>query len=374
VKKFVLLLLIFSGIFCSRFKVTKLESERLFAIPLGEEAGSLDFPKHHGIYHGIPSRIGISGDWLIVSEPGKKRIKIYKDENLSVVINNENNIDDQTEYVPSESENESPVENIISSNLDIPGMIVAGNNDDFYVLNYSPAERDQQDQEGTGFYKIIQYDVKGNMLDLIGREGKEELPFESILWMDIDSDNNLWVLHRHLGELQLDRYSDGENIVSFSQKDCERTLFANQSENSGANTLSGCELMYPVENGDEILMVGKVEKISSKKSDKSNYAFLYRKFVLFNHTTASKSVVFEKLNDPEDYPYIPYGNNLFIWRTLDPSKIRLGIYTNEGDITKSLQIELFGKRPNWRSLYGTLSGKIVGLRVFNRTFEVYEWH
>ncbi|MES0489067.1 MAG: hypothetical protein ABUK01_03685 [Leptospirales bacterium] len=371
-KKFTLLLLIFSSLYCSRFKVTKLEPERVFAIPIGEEPESLDFPRHHGIYHGIPSRIGISGDWLIVSETRKKRIKIFKGENLSVVIHNENVVVDENEFAAVGNENS--VEVISSSNLDIPGMIIAGNNDDFYVLNYSPAERDQQDEEGIGFYKIIQYDVKGNMLDLIGREGKEELPFESISWMDIDSENNLWVLHRHLGELQLDRYSDGENIVSLSQKDCERVLFADQIENSTGNTLSGCELMYPVENGEEILMVGKVEKISNKKSDKSNYAFLYRKFVLFNYTSTAKSVVFEKLNDPEDYPYIPNGNNLFIWRTLDPSKIRLGIYTSEGDITKSLQVELFGKRPNWRSLYATLSGNIIGIRVFNRTFEVYEWH
>ena len=373
---FIFTLLLF--ISCSRFKVDKLDSELIFSIPISESHSSVYYPKQFGIYHGIPSKVGISGDWLILSEPSEKKVKIFKDNELQTIIISEN-----TTAKARDSEDPGKTKVISNNHLEIPGIIVAGNDDDFYVVSYTPSDLRVKPQrskrkiepvqtESTGFYKILHFDMKGNFLHLIGRRGLAELPFESIIWMDTDSDNRIWVLHRHLGELFLEEFANGKEIAMMNQKDCEKKLFKNANDTSDVSFISKCEYMYPSENGEDLILIGKVGKAPSK-NEGDGYTFLYRKYVVMERASGKSTVIFNKLNDPEDYPYIPYEDNIFIWRTVDPGVVRFGIYTQAGDLVKSLQVELFGKKSNWRSLYASLSGNIYGVRVFNKNIEIYQW-
>ncbi|MDH5719599.1 MAG: hypothetical protein OEZ13_03165 [Spirochaetia bacterium] len=386
----------FPFINCARFKVEKLKAEKIFSVPMG--AKGISFPNQQGVYHEIPLRIGVVDDKLIAPEPSNKLIKIFNNEKLELIIiskeQHEKNIKDQ------KTEPDKSVKIIAVENLNIPGIITGGVDSDFYVLSfYTEALSQNTDKKGEnlssnanesgeenteqkislqstggslGFYKILHFDLNGNLLGIIGREGKPELPFESVLWMDVDNDKNFWVLYNDLEDIRLEKHVEGKLFKYFEAKQCESIVFDKISKKE--KELFSCENMYPFPSGDKVIFVGKIEELPDLKSgEPEGYIFQKRIFVLHDLKTGKNTVIFKNLNDPEDYPYLPYENYITLWQFQKHNQTKVALYNLEGDLIKNLQINLEGPRHTWRSTYLTLSSGFYSIRVIENKFTVYRW-
>ncbi|MDH4199725.1 MAG: hypothetical protein OEV66_05015 [Spirochaetia bacterium] len=370
---FIFFIISVSMVSCARFKVEKLSPNELFSIPVDRKPDHLNFPEQKGLYYEIPGRIAVVDDWLVVSESSNKVIKIFKDNKLHTLISSENNKKNPAPDEKKDSKKED-FQKIFSKHLNVPGGLAAGKEDDFYAINFiAPSETNKGDEgEPSGFYKILHFDVKGKFLHMIGRQAKMDVPFESILWMDVDDDNNLWVLYKYVEEIVLDEYKDGELIHSISQKDCEAALFNNVSIDK--SEIAQCEQMYPFNSDKKVLMIGRIDKLPEKKSDvDSIYVFQHRVYKTKNLKNGKIETIFDNMNDPEDYPYLPYSSNILIWKTVRVDRFKLAVYDTDGDLVKYFQIDLPGKRNSWRSTYTTLSGKFYSLRVHNKSLHVVQW-
>ena len=362
---------------CARFKVEKLNANELFNIPIDKQADHLNFPDQKGLYYEIPGKLAVVDDWLIVSEPSNKDIKIFKGNKLRTVIYSD---DVKKSIIPDEKKpgKKDEIQKIISRHLNIPGALTGGKDDDFYVINYITTDDagnndvKNHDADAGGYYKILHFDIKGNFLQIIGRQGKMDHPFESILWMDTDDDNNLWILYKYVEQLVLDRYKDGILTYTISQKDCEDALFLGESIES--TSMKQCEEMYPFYNDDKVLMIGRVDKISDKKAENDSSSTFQRRIYKTKNTKNNKlNTIFDNMNDPEDYPYIPHSSNILIWKTARQDRFKLAVYDTDGDLIKYLQIDLPGRRNNWRSTYATLSGDFYSLKVQNSGLQIIKW-
>ena len=351
---------------CARFKVEKLNLTTLFSIPLGSELHELNYPKQRGLYYEIPSRVAVVGDWLAISEPSSRVIKIYKENQLSSIIYSA----ESTQKRPDKKEEGAP-RFTESTHLGIPGMLTSGRDDDFYALTFTTAASGESG--ATGYYKIIHFDIKGNFINLIGRNNQESLPFERIIWMDTDENHNLWVLYRYLGNLYLERLGKESKVLTLSEEDCRKTLFGENPKDT--ERLYTCEVMLPFEDGEHILYAGKVQTVPREKNESlEGYEFLYRTYKVKNIVSGEVKTVFEKHSDPDSYPELPIGEQIYIWKPDDGDRVRAAVYNLDGDLLNNLQIEFIGKKSTWRSTYPSLNGEIYSLRVHNNELEVCRWN
>ena len=355
----ILITLLFAS--CSRFKVDKMNPRKVFSMKVSRK--TLYFPEQNGIIHSLPQRIGVVDDWVIIPETTERRIKIYRKGTLSLILQSKARIAPAETLVVNES-----VKIVSDDQLNFPGAIFSGNEDDFFVINYSPSIAVPEDNSDAprekGIYKILHYDLKGNFLGLYGRNGNISLSYPGILWVDVDSENRLWVLYRLLDDLILERNNGKSVDLSYNRKHCESLLFTEKP--TGSYSYS-CEVMYPFYDEDRVLFTGKV-------IDKENRKFLYRVIKTQSTTNSETNEIFSRLNDPEDLPYYPFdGNHIMIWQTLDNERIKWALYNLDGDLVNNKQLTYFGKRSGWRSTYYTLSGSFYSIRLLNGTLEVYNW-
>jgi len=360
---------------CARFRVEKLNPDERFNIPIDRQADHLNFPEQKGLYYEIPGRLAVLDDWLVVSESSNMNVKIFKGNKLKTAIYSE--AAPKSPATDDKPAKKDDFQKIYSKHLNIPGVLTAGKDDDFYVVNYiatkeAATNATTNDAESGGYYKILHFDIKGNFLQIIGRQGKMDHPFESILWMDTDDDNNLWVLYKYVEQLVLDRYKDGVLTYTVTQKECEDTLFAGEAVDG--SSIRQCEEMYPFYNDDMILMIGRVDKLPEKKATPDSvYSFQHRVYKTKNTKNNKVKTIFDNMNDPEDYPYIPRSSNILVWKTAKLDRFKLAVYDTGGDLIKFLQIDLPGRRNNWRSTYATLSGDFYSLKVQNNSLQVVQW-
>lgn len=350
---------------CARFRIKELSPETIFKIPINGKLSGLAYPNQNGIYFEIPSRIGVSGSRLVVSEPSNKMIKIFDDGNLSALIVGPE-VTVTNEEVKAAGGPERPVSLFVNQHLSIPGMIAVGNDDDFYALSYVLSGV----EAGVGYYRVLHFDIKGNFINLIGRSMQKDLPFDSVLWMDTDEENNLWVLYRYSGGIQLDRYGEDEKSVSYSSEDCINAVIGEGPKQE--NHFYSCEVMYPFYEGDRALMVGKVEEVFMENKVQ-NRRFSHRVYKTRDVASGSDETVFDKYSDMDSYPYLPAGDNIFVWKTVGNRRIRFAVYDTEGDLLHNLQMELYGRQTSWRTTYSTLAGDIYSININNRSFDVIHW-
>ena len=143
----------FSG--CARFRSSTLKPEKIFSLPIGDDKAH--FPRQGGVYHEIPGRVGVLKEWVAFSEPSDKTIKLYRSGKLVFSVRGQE---------AGKSRNDTKSLEAVR----VPGRIVMGGNDDFFVENYIPPEGESKDPSTRGGYKILQFDFKGKLLRSIGRK------------------------------------------------------------------------------------------------------------------------------------------------------------------------------------------------------------
>ncbi|MDH5718085.1 MAG: hypothetical protein OEZ22_10650 [Spirochaetia bacterium] len=399
-----LIVIVIVNFSCARFRVEKLQNEELFSIPINENINSLSFPEQKGLFHEIPSRMGIYENKLIVSEPSNRQIKIFNKNKLELIIASKEyqkikvtQQEIKNKELKTQPKTEKPVKTILADNLSIPGMIIAGQDEDFYVVSYfsekempkniqnekaenidqknnDEEESDNQidSQKSTGFYKILHFNIKGELLGIIGRQGKTEDHFENILWMDVDSDRGFWVTYSYAEEVYLERYVDNMLRETFTKNMCRDIVFSTISKSQ--DYIYSCENMFPFSNAEKVIFVGRVDKIPDR-SEVNSQGLIFQKriFLIRDLATQENKIIFNNLNDPEDYPYIPYDKNISLWQFKDHSTTKISLYSLEGDLLKNLQIELPGNRHAWRSTYLTLSGFFYSIRIQKNNLMIYRW-
>jgi len=348
---------------CGRFRSTTLKPDRLLALSLSE--GKARFPKQNGIVHEIPSRVGISGEWIAFSEPTERAVKLFKSGKLVL------------SFSSKEKENADKSKSDTKTNelMRIPGRIVMGANDDFFVENYIPPESETKDASTKGFYKILQFDFKGKLLKNIGRKGQNELPFENLIWFDTDKKGRLWVLYRYLDELNLDAYDGNRLVYEIRQNDCEQILFdkAQLEALKSKNSIARCEYIYPFYSDERVMMAGRVDKIDPD-SERKTLLLNYRIIKVKALGSDSSDVVFSRLSNPEDHPYLPQESDMVsLWQSLEPGKSRIARYNLAGSLKNSLFIESQGRPHEWRSIWQSLKGDVYGIRIFADRFEIHKF-
>lgn len=362
-----LMVITFSG--CARFRVSDLSKSTVITIPITKNNYSgVFFNQSGGVYEAIPGRVGIKDNLIIFPEASKKQIKFFKDRKMFMILQSHL-------FKEEKSENMQPYEKIDvkkSDSLNIPGKIVIGDNDDFFVENYDPViSKDVDQKESYGFYRILHFDINGNFLGLIGRKGQNELPFDNVMWMDTDTEGSLWVFYRQLDELNLDQYGEGNLLFSISEKECYSYLYENEKSE---NLFSHCEYMYPFNDGSKILLVGRTEKRPEEESKEKGYIFQYRTFKILDLDEKKAYPLMNRMNDPEDFPFLPYDDkHILIWQTRAQNIVRFAMYSIEGNLTNNLQIEFDGLIHNWRRTYYTLKGEFYSIRVFKKKLKIYRW-
>lgn len=325
---------------------------------MGEDKAA--FPKQNGVYHEIPSRVGVIQDWIAFSEPSKHTVKLFRAGKQSLVLRG--GTDAKTGSKGLEA-------------LTIPGRIVMGGNDDFFVENYLPPDGESKNPSTRGRYKILQFDFKGKLLRSIGRKGLQELVFENILWFDVDTKGNLWVLYRYLDELHLDKYEGSRLAFEYRQTDCEAvTLDKKQIENlKDRNSLIHCEYMYPFYSGNRIMLTSRIDRVDPD-SAKKQLTLAYRIVKVKDIKENTTQTVFPRLSSVEEHPYLPLGkDSVGVWQNIENGRIRIARYSIEGDLRNSIVIELSGRPNEWRQVWQSLSGDIYGIRVFADQLEVYRF-
>lgn len=345
---------------CARFRSSTLKPEKVLSLPLGEERAR--FPKQNGVYHEIPGRVGVLKEWVAFSEPSEKTVKIYRSGKLAFAIKGQEAGKGKADGKGLEA-------------LRVPGRIMMGVNDDFFVENYIPPEGENKDASSRGGYKILQFDFKGKLLRSIGRKGLPELVFENILWFDSDNKGYLWVLYRYLDELHLDRYEGSRLAYEYRQTDCESaTLDKQQIEQlKNRNSIVHCEYIYPFYSGEKIMFASRIDRIDPD-SDKKQMTLAYRIVKVKNLGEAQADTVFARLSNAEDHPYLPQGkDSVGVWQNLENGRMRIGRYSLDGDLRNSLILELSGRPTEWRQVWETLSGEFYGIRVFADQFEIHRF-
>ncbi len=325
---------------------------------MGEDKAA--FPKQNGVYHEIPSRVGIIQDWIAFSEPSKHTVKLFRAGKQVLVLRGGQDAKTGSKGLEA---------------LTIPGRIVMGGNDDFFVENYLPPDGESKNPSARGRYKILQFDFKGKLLRSIGRKGLQELVFENILWFDVDTKGNLWVLYRYLDELHLDKYEGSRLAFEYRQTDCEAvTLDKKQIENlKDRNSLVHCEYMYPFFSGNRIMLTSRIDRIDPD-SAKKQLTLAYRIVKVRDIKENTTQTVFPRLSSIEEHPYLPLGkDSVGVWQNLEHARVRIARYSIEGDLRNSIVIELSGRPNEWRQVWQALSGDIYGIRVFADQLEVYRF-
>jgi hypothetical protein len=346
---------------CARFRSSTLKPEKIFSLPLGEDKAR--FPRQGGVYHEIPGRVGVFKEWVAFSEPSEKTVKVYRAGKLAFSLKG------QDSAAKGKADSKS------FEALRVPGRIMMGSNDDFFVENYIPPEGENKDASSRGGYKILQFDFKGKFLRSIGRKGLSELVFENILWFDSDSKGYLWVLYRYLDELHLDRYEGSRLAYEYRQTDCESaTLDKQQIEQmKNRNSIVHCEYIYPFYSGERIMFSSRIDRIDPD-SDKKQMTLAYRIVKVKNLADSQAETVFARLSNAEDHPYLPQGkDSVGIWQNLEGGRVRVGRYSLDGDLRNSLVLELTGRPSEWRQVWQTLSGDFYGIRVFADQFEIHRF-
>lgn len=345
---------------CARFRTSTLKPEKIFSLPIAEDKAN--FPKQGGVYHEIPGRVGVMQDWVAFSEPSQRTIKLYRSGKLVFSVRG-------TDAAKGKSDAKS------LDALRIPGRIMMGTNDDFFVENYLPPESENKDASSKGGYKVLHFDFKGKLLRSIGRKGLSELMFENILWFDVDTKGYLWVLYRYLDELHLDRYEGNRLAFEYRQTDCEAmTLDKKQMEMlKDRNSIIHCEYIYPFYSGERIMLSSRIDRVDPD-SGKKQLTLAYRIVKVKGLGESNAETVFSRLSNAEDHPYLPQGkDSVGIWQNLENGRMRIARYSLEGDLRNSIIIALSGRPSEWRSVWQTLSGDVYGIRIFADQFEVHRF-
>jgi len=344
---------------CARFRSSTLRPEKIFSLPLSEDKAR--FPRQGGIYHEIPGRVGVLKEWVAFSEPSEKTIKLFRSGKLVFTVRGQ------------DAKNKNEARSLEA--VRVPGRIVMGSNDDFFVENYIPPEGESKDPSARGGYKILQFDFKGKLLRSIGRKGLSELVFENILWFDVDSKGYLWVLYRYLDELHLDRYEGSRLAYEFRQTDCEAmTLDKRQLEMlKDRNSIVHCEYIYPFYSGERVMLSSRIDRIDPD-SEKKQLTLAYRIVKVKSLNDAPPETVFARLSNAEDHPYLPQGSDsVGIWQNLESGRVRIARYSLSGDLRNSIVIEQSGRPSEWRQIWQTLSGEVYGIRIFADQFEIHHF-
>jgi len=367
-------LILVSG--CARFRVSDLSKSTVISLPITEEnLHGVYFPSDNGVLQMIPGRVGIKDNLIIFPEPYRNQIKIFKDRKLLMILKSNRAPDADSAQKLEEKKKaliSAQVEIKKSDVLNVPGKIVIGEQDDFYVENYDPIKNADEGSGRFGFYRILHFDLNGNFKGIIGRKGQSELPFDNIMWMDTDKEGALWVFYRQLDELNLDMYSEGNMVFSMTENKCFSQLYGEHQEKNLQNV---CEYMYPFPDGSRILLVGRSEKEPEKDSNEKGYLFQYRTFKYYDIESRKAETIFEKMNDPDDFPFLPYDdNNILIWQTRSPNTIRFAVYSTGGSLKNNLEIEFDGFIHSWRRTYYTLKGNFYSIRTFKDSIKIYEWN
>lgn len=355
---------------CSRFRLKKLKPDRIFSAAIGP-AGVV-YPNQNGIYHEIPYSHGVINDWVILSEPSERTLKLFRNGRLStrVVAKTTEEPAKKDAAKSAEAKPKPEGRTVVADILKVPGRISAGQNEDFFVENYIPPGDWLEKKGGKGVYKILHFDLKGKFLHLIGRKGQTELPFENLLWMDTDKKGNLWVLYRYLDELHLDSYEGNKLVFEMRQPNCEAILF-DRDQPKDKGQFRRCEFMYPFYNAEKLVLVGRIDKPGE---DAKELSFSHRIIKVKKTEEDGTELVFSRLNNPEDYPYIPQPDGeVSLWQTLDHQKVKLALYNLSGDLLNTLQLEHPGKHNEWRATYQTLRGDFYSTRITGGYFEIYQW-
>jgi len=353
-----ILVSVFAG--CARFRSSTLKPEKVFSLQIGDDKAH--FPRQSGVYHEIPGRVGVLKEWVAFSEPSDKTIKLYRSGKLVFSVRGQD-----AGKVKNDTKSLEAVR--------VPGRIVMGSNDDFFVENYIPPEGESKDPSTRGGYKILQFDFKGKLLRSIGRKGLSELVFENILWFDADSKGYLWVLYRYLDELHLDRYEGNRLAYEFRQTDCEAmTLDKKQLEMlKDRNSIVHCEYIYPFYSGERIMLSSRIDRIDPD-SEKKQLTLAYRIVKVKNLGDTTAETVFARLSNAEDHPYLPQGkDSVGIWQNLEGNRVRIARYSLSGDLRNSIVIEQTGRPSEWRQIWQTLSGDVYGIRIFADQFEIHQF-
>lgn len=365
---------------CAFFKVDKLKPDVLAKIPIGSKNG-LKLPAQDGVVYEVPLRVGSIDNYLVISEPSQNRIKIFKDNQLQTILssfkNRENNLDNQEQDTADQDSDfiSTEVKFFLNEYLDIPEKIVTGKNKDFFVVNYIHSNLVGKSQSGQGFYKILHFGVDGEYYGMIGRGGQMELPFESVVWLDTDSEGRLWVLYQHMGDYVLEHYQNNKVIYSSNSDNCVNILF-NEKEKQNKQQILNCERILPFYDGKRILYYGKAEANLEKKDSadqKENHLSSYRKLAFFDLEKNETSVVFDQFSEDHEYLALAIGDSVYMWNPSDPSRLRVSVYDLEGSKQTNLQPEFLGNRSAWKSIYYRLDSSLFGIRIANSQLLLYRW-
>ena len=359
---------------CARFKVEKLKPETIFTAEIGKD---VKFPNQDGLKHVIPGQMGIVNDWVIIPETSDHRLKIFKNSRLQVILVDKAQYQSTQKIAPATKAIDSitrPIEQ-----MHYPGLIANGVNEDFYVANYTPfpsqrtknrfSSKPRQVISAGGLYNVLHFNVKGELLDVIGRDTNYALSFGVIMRLDVDSEGRLSVLSNHVEGIQLQTYKNKKVIRTISEAECESILFENRSTKNSYT----CEQMIPFFDGEKILLAGRVDRVGKARPKGSTFEF--RVFKIKDFEDNQVKTVFANLNDPGDLPYIPIDQgHILIWQGNNkPHKIKWPKFNLEGDLVNNLQITLTGRRHAYRNTYATIDGRFFSIKVFNQKISIIEW-
>ena len=359
-------------------KVDDLKTRVLAKISLKGDV--LSFPDQNGIYHEIPARVGIYADTLIISEPSERSIKIFEEGKLEKAIRS------RSFYTNPGPEKISVLnavsKNIFSSELNIPGMATTASDGSFYILNYSP-EKHKNLVGRNGEYTILHFNPNGKLKGRIIQENIEALKdvashesmsssSQKILWMDVDEDDHLWLLYEDKEQNNLVKYKNTKPVYRLTQDQCLKDILKDIEKQD--DQLYSCEAMYPFYDGENVLLVGRMDKVSKDEDGEKEYIFEYRRFKTKGIESNEVKEIFVHHSSPYESPGTPYGNQSFIiWEVKDYHLFRLKIYDLSGSLEKELEIKLKGYAHSWRNTYTTLKSNIYSLKVADESLLIYQW-
>ena len=347
------------------------------------------------LYHAIPQQFGVLGNRIVISEIENHAIKIFYRKKLETIIYSSHKSSHKSSHRPNvyskydensldfDIDIESiPNKKLIfqeNSYLQVPGKIVVGEKDTFFVVNrletpdfyqkkisniqintnqnlyastnssyagYSnrsiniskKVKQKRISNNKYSHYNILELNTKGELIRSIERKRKKPSAFQNIIWIETDVSGKLWVLYLYNKKLMLDAYIKGKLFFYIEEEKCLSTLFPIQDKKS----IYTCLRMHPFYNEKEVLLVGKVEKKPNKKNNLKPWnkeAFERYTIKILNWDFNTERVAMANIKDRHSIPYLPYGKESFL--VLNPKKnLSYQMFNTDGFFLQTINLDV----------------------------------
>ncbi len=354
-KKYIILVLIFSLFSCGRWKTTKLKPDQLCSLKAGADVGNLMLHFDKNDILDISFRIEFHHGNIYTADNILNRIQVLDTKGTPLLIIGPKNIQI------------SGADDIKKSyfNFSIIGSMAVDSDENIYIQNrFASSKRRKKESNNNkklGFSPtyILVFNKTGNLLYTLGKRGSPDIPFNYIENMEIDKQDRLFVITRSF---------DTWGVFVFYRK--KRIFYTNFGE-----------VDFRDSEEDDVI-IGKIENIKIYKSGNNilisvayyqGSDFKYRK--IFNYSLEQREIdkTIMTIMDPQNELFtLEDDKHIYLW-DVDDKKINFTICSFNGHVINNILIKFPEKKESFGDILLDEAGQFYSYHVNKKRINLLKW-